>query len=202
MKIDYSEEKICFEKKLNELDRFTLSFAKRLDDLKIKYVLVSGYVSILFGRSRSSEDIDMIIEEIDFDKFKVLWNGLYKEFECLNTENMKSAYEEYLKNGQAIRFSKKNKFIPNMEVKFPKIELDQWTLVNRRRVELNDKILYISPIELQIPFKLFLGKGGNEKDIEDAKYLYEIFKENVDLKILDEFNRKLKIKDLFDRYLR
>lgn len=38
--------------------------------LKKRYVLISGYVSILFGRNRSSEDIDMIVEKLDYEKFK------------------------------------------------------------------------------------------------------------------------------------
>lgn len=35
----------------------------------IKYVIVSGYVAILFGRSRISEDVDLLVEHISFEKF-------------------------------------------------------------------------------------------------------------------------------------
>jgi hypothetical protein len=202
MEIKYTKEKIILEKELNNLDKFILDFVLVLNELNIKYVLVSGYVSILFGRSRSSEDIDIIIERLERNKFRELWNKLYKKFECLNTENSDDAYNNYLISGSAIRFSEKNNFIPNIEVKFPKIELDFWTLKQRKEVILNKNKLFISPLELQIPFKLFLGKEGNEKDIEDAKYLYELFKDKLDLNLLQEFNRKLKIEEVFNKYLK
>jgi len=86
-----------------------------------------------------------------------------------------------------------------MEIKFSKIDLDFWVLEERREVLLNNHKLFISPLELQIPFKLFL---GSEKDIEDARHLYSIFKDKLDVKILQEFNRKLKIEKLFNKYLK
>jgi len=198
MGVVYSKGVFSLDKELNSLDVFTLDFCSILEKLNINYVLVSGYVSILFGRNRASEDIDIIVEKLGFDKFKSLWLALYKDFECLNTEIVKEAYDDYLLTAHAIRFSKKGCFIPNMEMKFPKNELDSWTLKNRKRVVLNKKTLYISSLELQISFKLFL---GSEKDIEDAKYLYELFKDKLDLKLLYDFNRKLEIGDSFKRYL-
>ena len=199
MEINFSKDKIEFEKNLSSLDNFVISFCSILNKLKIKHVLISGYVSILFGRSRTSEDVDMIIEKLDFARFKKLWDEVYKDFECINTENPKSAYEEYLLSESSIRFSKKKEFIPNMEIKFPQTELDNWSLENRKEVVLNNHLLFISPIELQISFKLFL---GSEKDIEDARHLYRMFKENLDVNLLQDFNRKLKIEGLFNKYLR
>ena len=57
MEIEFKGNKIKFNKELNELDKFVLKFVAVLERLKIKYVLISGYVAILFGRSRSSENI-------------------------------------------------------------------------------------------------------------------------------------------------
>jgi len=42
---------------------------------------------------------------------------------------------------------------------------------------------------------------GSEKDIEDAKHLYKLFKDYLDIDLLDDFNQKLKTKELFKRYL-
>lgn len=44
------------------------------------------------------------------------------------------------------------------------------------KVELDKNLLYISPIEIQLAYKLFL---GSEKDIMDAVYLYELFQNNT-----------------------
>ena len=190
---------IRLDKVLNKLDKFVLDFVSVLNKLGVKYVLISGYIPILFGRSRSSEDIDMFMEKLGFEKFLSLWKALYTDFECLNTENCKEAYEEYLANNIAIRFSRKNKFIPNVEMKFPKMDIDFWSLTHRNKVIINKKELSISPLELQISFKLYL---GSEKDLEDAKYMYNMFKKNLDSGLLDEFNRKLNITKIFNKYLR
>lgn len=199
MDINFSKDKIELKKELSNLDKFVIDFTFILNKLKINYVLISGYVSIIFGRNRASEDIDIFIEKLTIKKFEELWGELYKQFECLNTEDLKIAYKEYILNNIALRFSKKKNYIPNMEIKFPKNELDIWTLENKKKVILNNKILFISPLELQIPFKLFL---GSEKDIEDARYLYRLFKDKLDMNLLKEFNRKLNIEGLFNKYLR
>jgi hypothetical protein len=199
MEISYTKDRIKMGKELNSLDKFVIDFTRVLNRMNVKYVIVSGYVSIIFGRSRSSEDIDMFIEPLSSDRFDGLWKGLRKKFECIITDNLREAYDEYLGKSTAIRFSYKGAFIPNMEIKFPKMEVDRWALENRKTVILNDNELFISPLELQIPFKLYL---GSEKDIEDAKHLYQLFRDHLDLNLLSEFNRKLKVVELFNRYLK
>lgn len=198
MEINIKNKKIKFSKELNQLDKFVIDFTSYLNKLKIKYVLISGYVSILFGRSRSSEDIDIFIEKLSYKKFKRLWEDLYKKFECITTEDPKSAYDDYLNDKHAIRFSYKGQYLPNMEAKFCKLDIDEWTLNNRKEVSVNNHKLFISPIEIQIPFKFRL---GSDKDIEDAIHLYDLFKNHLDKKKLYEFNQKLNIQGLFDEYI-
>jgi len=198
MEIKYKEQ-MEFEKELNSLDKFVIDFTGVLNKLKIKYVVVSGYVAILFGRNRTSEDVDLLIEESDFEKFLQLWNELSEKFDCLNTNSPEKAYEEFLLKETAIRFSEKKKYVPNIEVKFAKTELDKWTVENRKKVLLNNKKLFVSPIELQITFKLLL---GSKKDIEDARYLHNIFKDYLKKDLLQYFKRKLKIEEAFNKYLK
>ena len=190
MEIEYSPKKIEFRKELNNLDKFVIDFCSVLNKTNIKYVIISGYVSILFGRNRASEDVDLFIEPLSYPDFKELWKILQKDFECINISNSKEAYYDYLKKDTAIRFSRKEEYIPNMELKFTKLDIDNFCLNNKVKVIINNKSIYISPIELQIAFKLFL---SSEKDIEDAKYLYHIFKENLNNASLEDFFRKLKI---------
>ncbi len=199
MDITFTNQKIIFEKELNSLDRFVIDFTAVLNKLNIKYVIVSGYVSILFGRNRSSEDIDLFIEKMQFTQFTKLWEELNKGFECIITSKAEAAYTDYLTNNLAIRFARKGKFIPNMEIKFTKNGLDEWAIENSKEVLINNHKLFISSIELQIAFKLYL---GSEKDIEDAKYLYVLFKEKLDNELLMSFNRKLNISSVFNRYLK
>lgn len=199
VEIEYSSNGVVFGKEFNELDDFVANFTSILNKANLRYVVVSGYVSILFGRSRSSEDVDMILEKINLKQFKTLWDLLTKDFECINVGKAEDAYEEYLSTGHAIHFSERMKFIPNMEVKFPKTPLDEWTLEYRKTVTVNGKVMYISPLELQIPYKLFL---GSEKDIEDAKYLHNLFKGKIDLLLMEDFVSKLGVKKPYESYLK
>jgi len=59
-------------------------------------------------------------------------------------------------------------------------------------VKIADRSLYLSPLELQIPYKLFL---GSEKDIEDARFLFKLYKDNLNIVLLKMFLTKLKISD-------
>jgi hypothetical protein len=199
MEFKYTKNEMAIKDKIiSALDSLVIEFTSILNKYA-KYVIVSGYVAILFGRSRTSEDIDIIVEKIDFNKFNKFWIEVSKNFECISTKDAKIAHKEYLSSGIPIRFSRKNNFIPNVEFKFPKVELDDWTLKERKKVILNDHQLFVSPLELQIPFKLFL---GSEKDIEDAKHIYRVFQDKIDYALLQEFNRKFKTNDLFNRYLK
>ncbi len=192
MEIEFKEDKIIFNRELSLLDSFVLSFTEHLIKNNIKYVIISGYVAILFGRSRLSEDVDILVEHISFENFLKFWSEIEQSYECLNTGNSYEAYNDYLINHHALRIAKKGCFIPNIELKFVKNDLDRYSLENRKHVKLADRSLYLSPLELQIPYKLFL---GSEKDIEDARFLFKLFKDNLNIVLLKMFLIKLKISD-------
>ncbi len=189
MEIEYEDDRITFEKELTLLDELAVDFSQILQKEEIKHVFVAGYVAILFGRSRVSEDVDMIVENLSKDKFLSLWNKL-DDYYCHNTSDPQEAYEKYLEEGIAIRFSKGDAVIPNIEFKFPKTEQQRRVLNDNITVELNGKTLPIARIESQISYKLYL---SSEKDIEDAKYLFQIFKQELDMGILKSHLKNLDI---------
>ena len=195
----YEDKTIELEKELNELDKFAIDFTSVLNELNIDSVFISGYVSILFGRSRSSENIDIFIEKVSKPDFERLWSKLLEKFECMNTNNVNEAYNDFLENNLAIRFTYPNEVMPNMELKFPKTKLDLFALNNKIKVKLNSNNINISPIELQIVFKLYL---GSEKDIEDALFLHKVFKEKLNIELLEEFVKELNIKNTYERYIK
>ena len=57
-------------------------------------------------------------------------------------------------------------------------------------------IFFISPLEMQIAFKLSL---GSDKDLEDAKHIYELFKEKLNNGELLGLVSKLKVEEAFDK---
>lgn len=198
MEYDFSKKEIILNRKLNKLDEFILDFVSLLDS----YVIVSGYVSIIFGRSRATEDVDLLLPKISFENFEKLWKELDKNnFECLNTYNLNKAYS--MLNEHAIRFAKKGKPTPNMEFKIIKTDLDLYSYENKLKVALGEKEVFISPLEMQIAYKLFLAADGTkeelilDKDIEDARYLYRLFKEKINKDELLTLLSKLGVKNKY-----
>lgn len=176
-------------KVVSKLDIFVIDFINVLKKY-VDYVVVSGYVSILFGRSRGTEDVDILIKKIDIDTFIKLHKELIeKNYWFLNAENPIELYG-MLENKLAIRATLKNTVIPNIEIKFAKNELDIISLNEHRVVKIGKESLNISPIELQIAFKLHL---GSDKDIEDAVYLYDIFLEHLNKAKLKQYMNILKV---------
>jgi hypothetical protein len=192
--MEYFEDKkeILLDKEINDLDKFVLDFVDLLDN----YVIVSGYVSILFGRSRMTEDVDLLIPPMVEEKFNEIWMKLYEGgFWCINTPNPEDAFD--MLKEHAIRFSRENEAVPNIEFKIMKNELDKFSYDNKIKVIINSKNLFISPLELQIAYKLYL---GSEKDIEDAKHIYNLFKDKLNKQELDNSLVKLNVMDKM-RYL-
>ena len=184
------KKEIKLGRKANKLDEFVLDFTSLLSE----YVVVSGYVSILFGRSRATEDIDLLVPKIAIDEFKKLWGRVNnKGFECINTLNVLEAFE--MLNEHAIRFARERRPVPNIEFKIIKNDFERYVYENKIKVIMLGKELFISPIEAQITYKLFL---GSEKDLEDAKHLYELFFDKIDKKELKHLINKLKVVDQFN----
>ena len=183
-----NEKTILLEKELNELDKFLLSFLGILEKY-FEYVVVSGYVSILFGRSRATEDIDVLVREINKKKFSEFWKEINKSFWCLNAKTLEEALD--LLKESSLRFAKKNEIIPNIELKTCKNRIDFITIDEKIKVILaNKKLIFISPIELQIAYKEEVLKS--EKDLEDAFYLRELFKEKINNRKIEEFKKVIK----------
>lgn len=181
MDIKFEGNKIIFDKVLSDLDKFVL---ETLEFIDFRYVIVNGYIPILFGRSRGTEDVDIIIEKMSYENFfgfceKLTKNGYW----FLNSENPKELFE-MLEEGDSIRLAKRDMVIPNMELKFPKNKYDNYSLQNSRIVVMNSNQLRISSLEIQIPYKFYL---GSEKDIEDALYLYDLFSKSIDKIVLFKF---------------
>ena len=197
MDFRFKEGELEFDRELSDLDKQVFDFVSVLEKAGIRYVVISGYVAILLGRSRSTEDVDLFIEKTGFEKFKELANELQKKnYWILNTSDVREAFG-YLKGNLALRFAKKGEVIPNFEVKFPKKEMDSVSLEDPLPVRIGRSRIMMSRLEVQIPFKLWL---GSEKDIEDAVYIYELFKEVLDRKRMGDIAGKLKVEKRMIKY--
>ncbi len=178
-------------KELTLLDRVALGFISRVD---VKYVIVSGYVAILFGRSRSTEDIDIFISDDGLAAFTAFYEKIVSDgkYYAINAEGARDAYELMTVDKSSLRFAEKGTFDPNFEIKFARKETDFYSMNNAWVADLgNGARLTISPMELEIAYKLYL---GSEKDYDDAAHLYVTFKKILDMEELRKFLKRLNIK--------
>lgn len=174
------------------LDKFVEEFCKIIDN-HVKYIVCSGFVAISHGRSRGTEDIDMIIERISNEKFIELHKELMKGgFICMQSDNPKDIYSRYLDKGDSVRYvwDEEGYFPPEMEIKFAKDELDLEQLRTRTKLPLTGLDIYFSSIEDNIAFKEEWLKS--DKDMEDAKHLRIIYEDTLDENKINNIKEKIR----------
>ena len=133
------------------LEKFAEDFCKIVEK-HVRYIICSGFVAIVHGRARGTEDIDMIIQKLEKQKFVNLHKDLIKAgFVCIQSGNPERIYE-YLDNGSSVRYVIKSEgyFPPEMEIKFQKDSLDEEQLKDRIKLPLTKLDIYFSSIESNI----------------------------------------------------
>jgi len=185
---DENKREITLDRELGKLDKLVIEFVRILEK-HVEYVIISGYVSILLGRSRITEDIDIFIKEMSFEQFSKLYQELEeKGFWCINAEKPESVYD-YLKTCKAVRFALEGTSIPNFEVGFPKREIDSETFGDFITVITNDAKLKISSLERHIAFKRYYLES--DKDIEDSIHIEELFEGKIDYKKINKLRKSI-----------
>ncbi|MBM3199649.1 hypothetical protein FJZ53_01840 [Candidatus Woesearchaeota archaeon] len=183
---EIKNREIIIDKEINQIDEFLF---KLLDILEkhTKYVIVGGYVSIFFGRSRATEDIDLFIEEISYEKFERLYKEVKENNYDFTVDNPKSLYDDYLQDNLAIRIWEKDFPLLTLEIKLAKTPRQKETLNNRITAKLKGRNVYFGTIEIEIAYKRAVLKG--RKDLEDARHLEKVFK-NLDKSRIEEYTRR------------
>ncbi len=175
----------------NILDKFAEEFCKVVDKY-VKYIVVSGFVAISHGRIRTTEDIDMIIEKISFDEFRMLHNELDEAgFECMQSTKAEDIYD-YLDRRDSIRYVRKGRDLlpPEMEIKFVKDEIDELQIKTRKKFDITGLDIWFSSIEFNIAFKEEL--LGSDKDLEDAKHLRIIYEDEIDNNFIEKIKKMIR----------
>ena len=186
---------LVVEREPNQLDELAIRFSKILGRFDIKHVYIAGYVSILAGRARSTEDVDVLIERIDEETADELAETLDEKGFWGPTMPLTSMYE-LLDNGDNIWIAPEDQITPHLEVKFARDEFDRASLQNAITARIGDEAVSIGPLELQIAYKLHLNA---QKDIEDAVHLYTLFEESLSVPRLEEWVTRLDVEDEYER---
>ncbi|HQL60624.1 MAG TPA: hypothetical protein PLB71_11910, partial [Methanoculleus sp.] len=111
-------------------------------------------------------------------------------FYFLNSDDIGEIYS-MLRDRLAVRIAEEERIIPNIEMKFKKDDFDRYAMAMARTVRFDDIRFCISPIELQIPYKLYL---ASDKDIEDAVYLWVLFRDMLDGDLMRSFMERLRVR--------
>jgi len=182
---------IIINRKLNSLDNFLRDFLEILKKHS-DYLVVSGYVSISSGRTRGTEDIDVLVPVMDKEKFRVLFEDLTKsEFWCYQGDTYENIYD-YIEHKDSIRFAREKQMFPNIEF----IPIDEtrkakfFEFSHPQKIKIDNFEFKIPPIEFEILYKEIV--LGSEKDIADARHLRTFFRDNLKEEKFKEFESVIK----------
>ena len=193
--IEFRNGTLVVEREPNQLDELAIRFSEILGQFDIEHVYIAGYVSILAGRARSTEDVDVLIERIDEETADELAETLDEEG-FWGPAMPLSSMHEMLDNGDNIWVAPEDQITPHLEVKFARDEFDRASLQNAITARIGDEAISIGPLELQIVYKLHLSA---QKDIEDAVHLYTLFEESLSVPRLEEWVRRLDVEYEYER---
>src|SRR3989338_2210298 len=182
---------IIINRESTKLDLFVKDF---LDVLKkyVDYLLVSGFVSISSGRTRGTEDVDILVPIMNKDVFEKLFEELQKSgFWCYQGDSVEEVYP-YITEMSNIRFARVDEMFPNMEV-IPITEKRKakfFEFTHPQKMKVQEFEFKIPPLEFEILYKqLFL---FFQKYLADAKHLRTFFAEIIKKEKFKEYEPIIK----------
>ncbi|ELY91962.1 hypothetical protein [Natrinema altunense] len=197
--MELSDDTLTVSRELSELDKDVLEFTQILDACEVDYVIVSGYVAILTGRSRSTEDIDVILESLSETETEQLVTEL-KDHGYWGMAMPLDEMYSMLSEGSRIRIAEDGEMYPNFETWFVSNDVEREALSNPLTVTFDEGQIEISPLELQIAYKLRLAQAADSlsgKDFEDALHLYLTFEERFNTEQLETYVNELGVEEYY-----
>jgi hypothetical protein len=193
--MEFTEEGVVIDKPLSDLDGLILEVGAILDAVGIEYSVVSGYVAVLFGRARATEDIDVITERFAEGTADELATRLQEAGYWGSAMPLDDLHEP-LADDLPVRIAEDGHRVPTVELKFASDEHDRISLDNAISVRLAGETLRVGSLEFQIAYKLDMGA---RKDYEDALYLHEVAGPSLNRTALEEHVTKLGVEDEYER---
>lgn len=188
-------ETLVVEREPNHLDELAFAFSGYCDELGIDHVFVAGYVAILAGRARATQDIDVLLEPIDSETVRTLADSL-DEASYWGPAMPLSEMSTVLEDGGTIWVARDDEMAPHLDVQFASDRFDLASLEHAIQGRLGDRKLPIGPLELRIAYKLHL---GTQTDREDAAHIYTLFEESLSTERLEHWVDELEVRDAYER---
>ena len=180
------------------LDELALDVSAVLSDVGVDHAIVAGYVAVLAGRSRGTEDIDVILGPLSADRASAVADAL-SDAGFWGSAMPLSDLHSMLSDGSNLRVAREDEVIPNVELTYATDEFDRASVEDAIIGRIGDRSLPVGPLELGIAYKLFL---DTRRDFEDAVHLYTMFDGSLSTEALEEWVEKLDVEDAYDRLRR
>ena len=193
--VELTDRGLVVDRDPNRLDELAVGFSDVLSRLDIDHVFVAGYVAILAGRSRPTEDVDVFIERCSAERIDDLVAELEREGYWRPAMPLSNTHGN-LASGTNIWVAPDGEMAPHLEVKFPNDEFDRASLANAIDAHVGGHTVPIGPLELQIAYKLSL---GGHTDLEDAAHLYTLLGETLSSDRLKRCVERLDVEDRYER---
>lgn len=161
----------------------------------IDYVIVGGFAVLFYGNPRTTMDIDYVIQ-LEDENIPVLVKFLQENDFHADEYDMRAAFEE---KSHCTVEDKDTMF--RLDIKGVYNEMDERTLRNKRKVDLNDIAIWIASPEDTIVNKLVFAR---EQDIKDALGILVRQYDVLDIVYLEKTTKNIgvyeSLKELREKY--
>ena len=166
-----------------------------LNENKIDYMITGSTASSFYGEPRSTHDIDVVVSISKADVEKLAASFPKNEFhfdkedfiEAISGKRMANVID--IKEGDKIDFWVLSDDNYNRESFCRKTEEDFMGI----------KIKFPTPEDIIIlKLKWARESGGSEKQLQDARGVYQVYNDKLDLKYIEKWVNQLALKDLWE----
>ncbi len=163
------------DNKLNGLKEFLLKLCEEFEKNNVKYVIIGGFAVILYGYTRFTQDIDIMIDpsEDNLKKIKKILKDLF------NDDSFDEITSEDFGKYSVIRYGTPNNFYIDFIVKIG--EVADFESIYKRKRRINFQNSSISIIDLNDLYKL-KKDTVRDKDKIDSKFLEFLLKNKKESK--------------------
>jgi hypothetical protein len=164
------------------------AIVKRFDELGIAYMLVGSVAALAHGRSRTTNDVDMVVE-VDERKLRAFVASLPSErFYASEQAALDALRRQALFNVIDIETGWKIDVVPRKRRAFSREEFSR-----RRVLDVSGTALPVASLEDVILSKLEWAKlsGGSARQLEDAEALVRLAGDALDVAYIQRWAKEL-----------
>lgn len=169
---------------------------RELHGLDVEYMLTGSYASNVYGKVRSTFDADLVLA-LRASQMKRLVESLGKDFyfDATSLEEVQASGGQF--NAVHKSSGLKVDFYLLEDGEYPRLALER----RRREQFSNQEVCVISPEDLILAKLQWTKKGGSQRQMEDAKGVYEVQKSRLDMTYLRLWADRLSVSNLLQSIL-